>query len=179
MGERLGEIARAACLSETDREVERVGPGVGEAVDDRADVLDLDVRDAGDTARELAHPHRVRNVHGQLVDDPHRVTLEDVDADQVGADLPERAGERPEGTGPVRQPRTQHVSSHTGNLRLRCERRISTVRTVAEGSARHLTPQTTAASFTTGVASTLEKPASRIIFSHAAMETGRSWKRSR
>jgi hypothetical protein len=178
----LHERLRCPLLAELDRDVERVRTGVRQAVDDAADIFDLDGLEAAEGPGEFVAGDLVGHAHRQLVDGPAAVTLEDVDPDHVGSRLTERCRQYPERARPVGEPYADHVPSHTSNLEKLCERQVAVALTLAEIATDQvpgLVPLTTAASFTTCVASTFTKPASSNIFSQAAIETGRSWNRRR
>jgi hypothetical protein len=140
-------------LAELDGDVKWIRAWVRQPVDDAAHIFDLD--------------------------GPASVALEDVDPGHVGSDLTEPCRQHPERAGPIRHPHPDHISSQTSTVEKLCERDIADARTLAEPQEPGLTPLTTAASFTTCVASTFTKPASDSIFSHAAIETGLSWNLSR
>ena len=83
--------------------VERVEPGIGEAVD-HPELLDRRAVDLLDLAGQQLQDVEARQHDGELVDDDALGPLEDVDADDVAADGADAGRDETEGTGPVGQP---------------------------------------------------------------------------
>ena len=132
MHQSLHERLRCPLLASLDRDVERVRTGVRQAVDDAADIFDLDGLEAAEGPGEFVAGDLVGHAHRQLVDGPAAVTLEDVDPDHVGSRLTERCRRYPDRARPVGEPYADHVPSHTENLEKLCERQVAVALTLAE-----------------------------------------------
>jgi hypothetical protein len=113
--------------------VERVTTGIGRFRDAMAQVLHLDARELGQGIGESLRAVAVGNLDRELVHGSGTVSLEDVYADEVPAEFTDLGGDLAEGSWPVREPQSDdHVAKHGVTVGVKCERRISAVRTPEE-----------------------------------------------
>jgi hypothetical protein len=132
----LRKLCRAGRTGEKHSCVERVTTGIGRFGDAVAQVLHLDARELGQRLGERLGAVAFGNLDRELVHGPGAVSFEDVNADEVPAEFTDLGGDLTERSWSVRKPQPDdHVAKHGFTVPMKCERRISAVRTLEEPDA--------------------------------------------
>ncbi len=87
--QRLHQRLGRPLLAELHCDVEWIRSGVGQPVDDASNVFDLYSLEPVERVSKVVAADLGGHAHGELVDRPAPVALEDVDPDHIGSDVTE------------------------------------------------------------------------------------------
>ena len=111
-GERIEQTGPRGRTDDDGSHVEGVGAGIVHPAVEHTDLLHVDAVDGVDRLRQRTGQRGVGQLHGELVHRPAGTPLEDVDADDLGAERADAARHLAQRPGAIGQPDTDDVRLH-------------------------------------------------------------------